>query len=287
MTSSQTSAANTDRYERTKRFMSAVEGKNLALAKSMLEDGLKPNLVNAGSDQWTTVLHAAAYGDDVPMIELLLSAGADIDKTRPGRNRDMTKGEIAALGIIQAENPGSMTPLLTAIAYKSPNAAKALIKAGANVNARSPEGRTPLSMANSLEDEISFMLIDRGADVLARTNSLREPLIQSACYMHPVCSPEVLAAMARVLTPEQKSEELIIACARGRTKLVKALLEAGADPMTKSAGGHRLTKLTDDEEILRMIRAAQISHNLDHAMSGELEDIGSPPSSTPSAGMTL
>jgi ankyrin repeat protein len=277
----------TNDAERITRFMSAVTGKNVGLAKSMLEDGSKPSLVNSGNAQWTTALHAAAYGDDVPMIELLLNAGASIDKTRPGRNRDMTKGEITALSIIQAENPGSMTPLLTALAYKSPKAAKCLIEAGANVNARSPEGKTPLSMATSVSDEICLMLIERGADALARTNALREPLIQVACYVFPTASSEVLLAMARTLTTEQKNEELIIACARGRTRLVKTLIEAGADPTTKSAGGHPLSALTNDEEILRTLRAAEISKNLNNAMSGDHEELGSRPSSMSSAGMTL
>jgi ankyrin repeat protein len=93
--------------------------------------------------------------------------------------------------------------------------------------------------------------------------------------------------MARTLTTEQKNEELIIACARGRTRLVKTLIEAGADPTTKSAGGHPLSALTNDEEILRTLRAAEISKNLNNAMSGDHEELGSRPSSMSSAGMTL
>jgi len=104
---------------------------------------------------------------------------------------------------VNASDDQGWTALMVAISVGEPAFVKALLKKGADVNAQSKDGLTPLILAarlmisaNKADVEIARMLIERGADVNA------------------IGKDSVTALMS--------------AASRGRFKLVKLLLEKGA-----------------------------------------------------------
>jgi ankyrin repeat protein len=103
------------------------------------------SFVKTYSKNGWTPLHAAAFGDNVPAIAILLQAGADVNA--------------------RARNKFDNTPLQVSMLTQSVRAAKALINAGADVNARQAEGFTALQGAAENGDvEAIRLLLLAGAD---------------------------------------------------------------------------------------------------------------------------
>ena len=103
-----------------------------------------------------SLLHAAAEGMEVDVIEVLLSAGATIN----------------------IQSGWSNTPLISALLYafnepvRCTRTLACLLDAGANVNYRDDDGRTPLMYAARIEDwtGVVQMLIEAGANPYAMDN---------------------------------------------------------------------------------------------------------------------
>jgi uncharacterized protein len=97
-------------WKATPVWFSVAHGQNLALAKHLLKLG--------GSPHYS--LYAASYNRDADAIRLLVSYGADIEEPHGA-------GE---------------TPFLGAVGWSHFEAAEALVKCGANINAQDDRGRT-------------------------------------------------------------------------------------------------------------------------------------------------
>ena len=100
--------------------------------------------------------------------------------------------------------PGGTTPLMAAALYGDSASVRALLDAGADVNARNEAGVTALMWAVT-DVEKTRLLIERGADVNARSSDDRTPL-------------------------------LIAAGISGASPVVKLLLERGANVSVKAPG---------------------------------------------------
>ena len=119
-------------WKATPLWYAVARGHNLTLAKWLLDRGSDPN----------HCLWAAGFRDNVPMIKLLVGAGADIEAVAEGS-----------------------TPFLSAIKTSHFRAAKALLELGANVDFQDEDGRTALHcMLKKSSDEPHFrMLVRHGA----------------------------------------------------------------------------------------------------------------------------
>ena len=106
----------------------------------LIEDGADINEKDPGTG--ASPLHYAVMKGKLPMIELLISRGADIaSRTKTGT-----------------------TPLHTAALYARLEAAELLIAAGADVNAQSASGATPLKLAEAAKNvPMAALLRERGA----------------------------------------------------------------------------------------------------------------------------
>ena len=149
---------------------------------------------------------------------------------------------------------GELQELHVAALANSVSMAEAALEEGANINERMTCGHTPLSLA-SLEGslDVATLLVNNGADVLCRSNYDSIPL-------HVTNHPEIaklLLAYETLETPSaygQLSVEykywgsaptyvmgghnspLMRACESGNGRVVKTLLDAGADPMVSNKG---------------------------------------------------
>jgi cytohesin len=136
-------------------FHAAASHGHLEIVRLLLERGVDVNAQCEGG----TALHAAVCTGENNIVEALLAAGANIEAK---------------------ENQTSQTALLFALDPTNPHieAARLLISRGANVNARSKGGSTPLIFAvcNPDQAEVVSDLIAKGADVNLADNDGQTPL---------------------------------------------------------------------------------------------------------------
>ena len=110
-----------------------------------------------------------------------------------------------------------------------------LVDAGADVNAASALGRTPLIMAAASTGslEIVRLLLARGATIDAADSTGTTPLSQAALTDNREVAQFLLDRGARVTLPTSGAPTgipLLAAAANGNVTLVRALLAKGADP---------------------------------------------------------
>ena len=174
----------------------------------------------------TTALHWAVRADDLDMVRLLLTAGADVKAaTREG-----------------------VTPLSLAAVNGSTRMTEVLLEAGASANAVMPEGETILmTAARTGRPEVIETLLRHGADVNARENWFGETaLIWAAAENHAEAvrvlvahGADVNAASKALDVPRRRNGQSILplgswtplmyAARQGALEATTALIAAGAD----------------------------------------------------------
>jgi ankyrin repeat protein len=179
--------------------------------------------VSAALVSGETMLMRAAWTGNVDVVKLLLKGGAAVNAKENGRGQ---------------------TALMWAVSQRNSEVARILVEHGADIHARSTTGFTPLLFAARVGDvESARLLLDAGAavnDVMPpskndrpRAASRRD--VDGTCrYLgpyrgyDPVCTP--IAGSG--------GSALLIAAVRGHTKLVKHLLERGADANNDGGMGY-------------------------------------------------
>lgn len=130
-------------FGRVKR-LSELTAADPALARAMSEDGF-------------SALHLAIFGRQAEAAQLLINAGADVDRC-------------------STSSIAQVPPLGTAAFVRSVALARLLLDAGADVNARAAEGFTALhTAAQNGDGALVRELLARGADPTARSADGRIP----------------------------------------------------------------------------------------------------------------
>ena len=148
---------------------------------------------------------------------------------------------IAAGADVNAKSDNGSTPLHQA-ASRSASAASILIAAGADVNAKNNNGFTPLHWALSNDHESASavsILIAAGADVNAKSDNGSTPLHQAAIRDRASPISILTAAGADVNAKNNNgSTPLHQAAFHGRASAVSVLITAGADVNAKNNDGN-------------------------------------------------
>ncbi len=167
-------------------------------------------------------------------------AQTDSTLLRTIRSGDLTalRTELRQSKEVNARDRRGSTPLMYAAAFGSADSVKALIDAGADVNAHNSLEATAL-VWGAADAEKARLLVEHGADVNARTKLGRTPLmIAAACNG---CSETVQFLLSKGASADAKDEgghtPLLLAALSGDAKSVNLLLAAGADAKARDQSG--------------------------------------------------
>ena len=170
--------------------------------------------VNSRDDSGSTPLIGAAGHRSVPVLQALLSAGADVAAARAIDER-------TALHLAAENNDAA------AVRY--------LLSAGADVMARDDDGATPLHVAE--DPEVVRVLFAAGADLSARDTTGRTPLhAYASIRLHPGRVDALLAAGADANARARNGDTPLHLSDAPTT--IDSLIAAGADLEARNARGH-------------------------------------------------
>jgi ankyrin repeat protein len=235
-------------------LMLASRTSGVDAVRLLIEHGAKVNVVERWQGQ-SPLMYAAAH-DRGAVAAALIAAGADVNARTP--INDLPERKPAVRYFVEIPSAG-LTPVMFAARHGAVSALRVLIKAGADINARTPEGFSPVVIAlDNLHFDAAKVLVEAGAStdggglfavVEARNrvnyvgelqvptgaesslDLLKLMLSQGANLMDRL-PEQLLDRDARFTPPPPKITDLaLIRAARSSdVQAMRVLIEAGADP---------------------------------------------------------
>ena len=155
-----------------------LESGDIAQLRKWLDAGLDPDYV---ADRIGTGLMIAAWQGDIPMMELLVARGADVNKTNALGERALLhaswRGKADAVKWLLAHGarinsgPLQWSALHYAVFAGKSEIAALLLERGADINARSTNGSSVLMMAvYEGHEDLARELLARGADTRVKND---------------------------------------------------------------------------------------------------------------------
>ena len=200
--------------------------------------------VNQPDGDGATALHWAAYRDDLESVNLLVTAGANVNAANDLGATPLwiasTNGVAVAKRLLEAgANPNlallaGETPLMAAARAGQAGVVELLLAKGANANARGPRSQTALMWAVSeRHPAVVKALLAGGADVHARSAEWGEMM---------AVPPHGLPQYNRIV-PHGRDTALLFAARVGDLESAKLLVAAGANVNDADAWGVSATAM--------------------------------------------
>ncbi|MGE0447266.1 MAG: ankyrin repeat domain-containing protein, partial [Vicinamibacterales bacterium] len=255
-------------------LMAAARTGNVRLVRALLARGANVDAREGWQEQTALMLAAAENHGDV--VRVLVEAGADVNL--PSRvldgapPRQRAAADVGQQGVHVTFPKGGLTAVHFAARQNAPDAVAALADAGADLDARDPDGFTPVILATlSGNYDVAALLLERGAglntaDISGRTPlyaavdmntyeySMNRPTPKPSGRMSAVDlvkfilarKPDVNARLTdRVRPPKYDTAgnpnltagatAFMKAASTSDVELMRLLLDAGADPFVRNA----------------------------------------------------
>jgi len=240
-------------------LMTAARTGSIDSVKALLDHGADVN----AKEKWLgqTALMWAVAENHPAVVEMLIAHGADVN-ARSNVREEKIKNKWFVANVVSAPPKGGFTPLLYAARQNSLEAAKMLVKAGADLNLSDPDGTSPLVMAIvNAHYDLPIYLMEHGADPNI-ADKIGRTALYAAVDMHTLeksaTRPDpketdqassldvVKAALAHGANPNAALKES--APGRGSLDVPDRYLGMGATPFLRAAK-------TGDVEVMRLLLA--------------------------------
>jgi len=205
------------------------------LSQSKVRLKADPTNINATASDGATALYWAARGDYLPIVRMLLAAGARVDAADRYGITPLAlaaiNGSAPVVSVLLEAGANAKgrvgdgeTVLMAAARTGRADAVKLLLDRGADPNAREPwQGETAVMWAAGENNpEAVRLLASRGANLDAHSNVLEFPKVKVD-----------LATMVTTALPRGGLTALMFAARQGASEGARALIEAGA-PMNST-----------------------------------------------------
>jgi ankyrin repeat protein len=176
---------------------------------------------------------------------LVLTLGAKSSASGDEIHKAVFKGDFNRVVALLKDSPDlvdkkdklGQTPLMVAVNHNKPESAELLLANGANVNARDPQMRTPLILAQSVynHDKMVRLLLAKGADVNLEDKSSMTAVVY-AVTKGQLEDVKILLANDANINFVSGETPLDLAVMGMRRDIVELLLANGADPNQKVGG---------------------------------------------------
>ncbi|XP_050798015.1 ankyrin repeat domain-containing protein 29 isoform X2 [Gopherus flavomarginatus] len=247
-------------------FWAARKG-NLALLQLLLNSGRVD--VDCRDSLGTTALMVASHYGHTECVRELVLQGADINLQREsgttalffaaqqGHN-DVVRFlfEFGASTEFRTKDGG--TALLAACQYGHTRVVETLLKHGANIHDQLCDGATALFLAaQGGYLDVIRLLLSSGAKVNQPRQDGTTALLKAANKGYHDVIEELLKFSPALGLLKNGTSALHAAVLGGNVKAVALLLEAGADPSLRNKANELPAELTQNERILRLLRAKE------------------------------
>lgn len=179
-----------------------------------------------------------SLSNEVDLPPLNPKAIAMVEALRTGDTKLFSKFVAEDPKLLNARGPEGSTPFMYAVLYSDTATLARLLKQRADPNRRNDANATALMWAAATDLEKTRLLLDHGADVNARSDELRTPLMIAA--RRPGGVPVVKLLLDRGANPNpnanptSESSPLLEAATAGDLAIMQLLIGRGAD--AKAAG---------------------------------------------------
>ena len=134
------------------------------VAYLLKQPGIQVDATNTADE---TALMLAANANDIALANLLIEAGASVNRPNwTPLHYAASKGHLAMMHLlidndayIDAESPNGTTPLMMAAYYASPSAVKLMLEEGADPTLKNQDGMTALDLAIAKDKMLSAQYI--------------------------------------------------------------------------------------------------------------------------------
>ncbi len=227
-------------------LMLAARSGNVAAVSALLQRGADANARNSLGETALMVCTAS-------IVQPLVNAGADVNAQSVGNDAqgygptalmltsdvEKTRALLDSGANVNARSSFGATPLMYAVLRNEGERARMLIEAGADVGVARIDRRTALMLAADQSDAFTIgLLLKAGGDVNARDVIGRTALHLAAINLHQDTVQAVLTAHPDVNAQDNDGNTPLLLAARdGATRNARALLAAGADPQIRNGAG--------------------------------------------------
>jgi ankyrin repeat protein len=269
-------------HAQTSDLVTAAQRGDLPAVTTLIQSGVDVNARRIG-DHWTALMAASRQGN-LEVVQALLAAKADVNAGAGPGEDGITALFLASdrggLAVVQAllaakADPSTKvakmgaTPLIQAVQSNDWDVARALLKAGANVNATATTGVSALVLAARGNSPKSLAMVqallaahadvngnffggDTALGVASSTGSVE--IVQALLAANPWVNVNV--------TQRDGKTPLMNASAKGRADVVRLLLAAKADLSAQDRDGRTALTLAlqnDHAEVAKLLTSAGAS----------------------------
>lgn len=226
-------------------FVVAAGKGEIVKLEAFLKDGVN---ITARDEKGRTALMAACRTGQIDVVKLLLASGAEVN-AKDNEGDTALKDAVMAVVKDHNEEEGWRWGHLEAV--------KVLLASGADVNAQK-KGWTPLLCAASHgTNDILRMLLSKGADLDARTDTGMSALARAIYDGRSETFKILLEAGADISARDNDGYTPLMRAAIGNADIVRILLEQGADVSASNTHGETALKIAENQpkndRIVRML----------------------------------